>query len=239
MVRYERATGLLALRDDAGAWLEGAPIPGATTQQNSQCSINFAGSSAVLSGNTLRLDVAVTFKAGYTGAKNIYLYAATVGGLTTDWQQRGTWTVQEVSAMSVTPGSGGGATEAFAAEYSGVAAVTDLAHVYLRFSTALTGPANVCMVRYEQASGLLTLRDDAGVWQAGAPISSETTQENSQCSIDFAGSTVVLSGNSLTLTVAVTFKPAYAGTKNIYLYAAMVGGATTDWQLRGTWTVPG
>jgi hypothetical protein len=83
----------LSLRDNAGAWLPGGSIPGATTQQNSQCSINFATSSAVLSGNNLTLNVAVTFKSAYSGNKNIYLYAATVGGAITDWQQRGTWTI--------------------------------------------------------------------------------------------------------------------------------------------------
>jgi hypothetical protein len=142
-----------------------------------------------------------------------------------------------VSAVSVTPSSGSGATETFSALYSDSAGTTDLAQVYLRFATAPTGAANVCMVRYDRASGLLALRDDAGVWQSGATIPSTTTQQNSQCSIDFAGSSAVLSGNDLTLTIVVTFETAYAGLKNIYLYAANVGGEITDWQQRGTWTV--
>jgi hypothetical protein len=240
MMRYDRATGLLALRDDAGVWKPGATIPSTTTQQNSQCSINFAGSSAVLSGNTLTLSVAVTFKPAYAGPKNVYLYATTVGGSSTDWQPRGTWTVNNpilVTAVSVTPSSGSGATETFTALYSDLAGATDLAQVYLRFATTPTGPANVCMVRYDRASGLLALRDDAGVWQPGATIPSATTQQNSQCSIDFAGSSAVLSGNDLTLTIVVSFETAYAGAKNIYLYAANVGGEIADWQQRGTWTV--
>jgi hypothetical protein len=37
-----------------------------------------------------------------------------------------------------------------------------------------------------------------------------------------AATTAALNGNSLTLNLAMTFKPAYAGAKNIHLYAADV-----------------
>ena len=46
-------------------------------------------------------------------------------------------------------------------------------------------------------------------------------------------------GNALTLNLPLTFQPAYAGAKNIYMYASDVSGSTSGWQQQGTWTVPG
>jgi hypothetical protein len=50
-------------------------------------------SSGVMSGNTYTLNLAVTFQAGFTGAKNVYGYASqTTGSLNSGWQTLGTWT---------------------------------------------------------------------------------------------------------------------------------------------------
>jgi hypothetical protein len=46
------------------------------------------------------------------------------------------------------------------------------------------------------------------------------------------------SGSTLTLNLAMTFEPAYAGAQNIYMYAADVSGANSGWQSLGTWMVP-
>ena len=70
-----------------------ATVGAATTIENSQCSLNVASSSALLSGNTFTLDLAMTFQAAYAGVKNIYMYAADVSGANSGWQQQGTWTV--------------------------------------------------------------------------------------------------------------------------------------------------
>ena len=53
------------------------------------------------------------------------------------------------------------------------------------------------------------------------------------------GTTVILSGNTLTLNLAMTFKPAYAGAKNIYMHAVDISGTNSGWQQLGTWTVTG
>jgi hypothetical protein len=53
-----------------------------------------------------------------------------------------------------------------------------------------------------------------------------------------ATTSVALSGNSFTLNIPITFQPAFAGTKNIYMYASDASGASTSWQQLGFWTVP-
>jgi hypothetical protein len=240
MVRYEPATGRLSLRDSAGVWLEGAIIPGSGTQQNPQCSINLAGSSASAGGQMLTLNVAVSFRPSYAGVKNIYSYASTVGGIITDWQQRGSWTVPSAATLtadSVTPNAGSGSTATLAAQFTDTLGVSDIGYVYVKVASTSAGPANTCMVRYDRAAGLLSLRDDAGVWQTGRSFSQGGTQTNSQCTINFSSSSATVSGLSLTLTVSITFRPAYAGARNVYLYGSTVGGTVTDWQQRGTWTV--
>jgi hypothetical protein len=63
------------------------------TLQNSQCTLNVGASSATLSGNTYTLHLALTFQAGYAGAKSIFGYAGSQGGTNSGWQTMGTWTV--------------------------------------------------------------------------------------------------------------------------------------------------
>jgi hypothetical protein len=66
---------------------------------------------------------------------------------------------------------------------------------------------------------------------------SAATLQNSQCSLNVATATAVPSGNTLTLTVTVAFKPAFDGAKNVYLHAVDLSGANSGWQQLGAWTV--
>ena len=72
---------------------------------------------------------------------------------------------------------------------------------------------------------------------AGGDPGAATTLQNSQCSLNVATTTVASSGNTLTWNLPMTFKPAYAGAKNIYLLAADISGSNSGWQQLGAWTV--
>ena len=108
-----------------------ATLGSATTLQNSQCSLNVATATVVPSGNTLTLNVTLTFKPAFTGAKNVYLHAVDVSGANSGWQQLGTWTVAFTagtpSTVSVTPSSGSGTSQTFALQYSDTAGGGELA----------------------------------------------------------------------------------------------------------------
>jgi hypothetical protein len=69
------------------------------------------------------------------------------------------------------------------------------------------------------------------------PIRSSQILQNSQCSVDTDTSPVTISGNTLTLYLAVTAKSGFVGAKNIYME---VENAAHDsgWSLMGAWTVP-
>ncbi|MCW5983042.1 MAG: hypothetical protein KIT09_33445, partial [Bryobacteraceae bacterium] len=93
-LRYNRASNRLYLRNNTDtSWL-GNFAPGTSgTASNSQCSISGTGASASGAGNQLTLTVPVTFQASFSGTKNDYLFAQDNAGLTSGWQQKGTWTV--------------------------------------------------------------------------------------------------------------------------------------------------
>jgi hypothetical protein len=146
-----------------------------------------------------------------------------------------------VSVGDVTPNAGSGSTQAFSAQFTATAGVNDLSMVYLKIGGSPNGASNTCMIRYSPASGKVSLRDDAGAWMPGmmvSPVSAAAQQQNGQCSVSVDAASVSVSGNTLTLSVAVGFQPSYQGSKNLYLNASTVGGYMTDWQQRGTWIVP-
>ncbi len=243
LLYYNVAANQINLIENSGtAWF--AATPGAaTTLQNSQCSLNVAATSVVLSGNTLTLNLAMTFAPGYAGTKNVYMYAADVSGSNSGWQTMGTWTIPSTAAIpaanSATPNSGSGATQTFTLQYSDSAGATSLQSVWAYFNATLANPAsNSCLLYYNVAANQINLIQSSGTaWFAATP-GAATTLQNSQCSLNVAATSVALSGNTLTLNLAMTFAPAYAGAKNIYMYAADVSGSNSGWQTLGTWTVP-
>ena len=243
LLYYSVATNQINLAQDSGAAFLTATPGAATTLANSQCSLNVAGTSVVRNGNTLTLNLPMTFLPAYAGAKSIYMYAADVSGSNSGWQQPGTWTVPGGSgpaAVSVTPNSGSAASQTFALQYSDTAGAASLQTVFVYITAALVNPAsNSCLLYYSVATNQINLAQDSGAAFLTATPGAATTLANSQCSLNVAGTSVVRNGNTLTLNLPMTFLPAYAGAKSIYMYAADVSGSNSGWQQPGTWTVPG
>jgi Zn-dependent metalloprotease len=239
---YERPSHTVFLLNDAGTtWLSG-PMGTAATLQNSQCSIALASSGASSSGNQLTVNLAMTFKAPFAGAKNIYMYAATAAGAISGWQDRGDWMAASpavITSNSVTPASGSGASQTFALQYSDSLGATDLLKTWVWFNaTFAPSAANSCLVYYERPANSIFLLNDAGTaWTSGTAGAGGALQ-NSQCSIALGSSSAAPVGTTLTVNLAMTFKTPFAGAKNVYLYAENAAGASSGWQDRGDWTVP-
>jgi hypothetical protein len=62
------------------------------------------------------------------------------------------------------------------------------------------------------------------------------TLSNSQCSIAGSGTSVVRSGNDLTLNLAVTASSTYTGKHSVFMLAVDIRAAKTGWVNKGTWT---
>jgi hypothetical protein len=90
-------TGSLYLVDNAGdgGYASGSPItlPSSSTLQNSQCTISGTGSSVSGSGNTLILNLAITFSSTFTGNQVFYLAARNNSTGNSGWQAVGSVTV--------------------------------------------------------------------------------------------------------------------------------------------------
>ena len=235
---YVRASNAIYLANDAGtAWMTGLTPGQSGTVQNSQCSINAAGSSFSASGNSLTVNLALTFLPAYNGAKNIYMLV--YDGQSSGWLQKGTFTVNVASnpfgPVSVTPASGSGGSQTFAlvfADPKGASAISS-ASVIIGSSAAA---AATCYVYFTPASNAVYLANDAGTaWLSPVTLGQAGTLQNSQCSVNAAGSSSSASGNNLTLNLALTFLPAYSGARNIYMLA--YDGQSSGWQQKGAWTV--
>jgi hypothetical protein len=92
-------------------------------------------------------------------------------------------------------------------------------------------------VYYARSPNEIYLANDTGVFQGPLPLGVAGSIENSQCTVDAGASSASASGNNLTVSLAVSFQPAYSGAKNVYME---VLNSTHDsgWSLKGAWTVP-
>ncbi len=138
--------------------------------------------------------------------------------------------------MSITPASGNGTQQTFSLQVSDPFGAADLASVGLMLNST-TNMAGACAVTYNRGQNALMLLTDAGAQPAGSITPGSGTQQNSQCVLNGAGSSVSVSGNTLTVNVAIVFQPAFSGSKNLYAEAASSYQAAT-WQLEGAWTAP-
>jgi len=243
MLYYNRGTSTLFMLNDGQTWMSGA-IGSSATLQNSQCAVSLSASSATTSGNSLIVNLAMTFSAAYSGAKQVYTYAQNPGGANSGWQHRGDWTIPSlgnatVTADAVTPGGGSGSSQTFAFQFSDTLGASDLSTAWVWFNATFASVStNSCMLYYDRGRDRIFLLNDGQSWMQGT-MGNGGTLQNSQCALSLSGSSVMLSGNTLTLNLAMTFASSYAGGKHVYTFAQNANGVNSGWQQRGDWTVPG
>jgi hypothetical protein len=92
-------------------------------------------------------------------------------------------------------------------------------------------------VDYNPNTNEMYLQNEAGTgWLPTAVMPGSSAQvSNNQCTLLGTGSSFSTSGNSLTLSVALTFAGAFTGLQNTYLLAASLA-ANSGWVQKGTWT---
>jgi len=138
---------------------------------------------------------------------------------------------------SVSPSSGSGYSQTFAFAFSDPAGAADITATQIGINTADVG-TSACWMYYAAATNTIYLANDTGVFaNAGLVLGSSGTLANSQCSINVSASSVSMSGNTLTLNVALTFEPAFAGAQNVYLWAKNAT-VSSNFVLESTWIVP-
>jgi hypothetical protein len=203
-------------------------------QTISSGSLNFPNNNALTASNVvIGGSASVTFVAGNC----IQLapgFNATAGAAGTTFRA---WLETAPSVVSAAPSSGSGSAQQFTFTASSPYGFNNLADVYALFNTSVS-VGNACYIRYNRASNLLYLADNAGSgWGSGITPGSSGSASNSQCGISGSGSSVSGIGNQLAVTVAVTFQGAFSGLKNGYVIAYDQAGLNSTWQQAGTWTV--
>jgi len=247
---YVRGANALWLLNDSGTlWLGPLTPGGAGTLTNSQCTLSAGASSVSGSGNNLTVNVALIFTGNSPGSRNVYMNAQDNEGLWSGWQLRGSWTVPFVprppTVDSVGPASGSGTVQQFSFSFTDPNGWNDLSTLYMLINTSLNWPGG-CYISYLPNANTLWLLNDAGnFWLGPVKPGVGGTLSNGRCVLDgyrtsfwtlsYPGGTGY---NTLILNPWVTFLGAFAGAKNVYMNAQDNAGLWSNWQIRGSWTVP-
>jgi len=244
-IAYSRPANTVFLVTNDGSGLTSLLLNGSGTTSNGQCTIVGAGSSAVSSGNSLTLTLVVQFNTTtFAGRKVLYAAARDAAENNSGWQPMGVYGVATPLAanpmvVSLAPASGTGSTATLAITYRDATAGTNLQPSQILIGSALDA-SNACYIAYVNNGNQLYLVTDTGLDLITPGITPGATSgftEKSQCRVDAVGSSKSLSGNSMTLTVNITFYPGFAGRKIIYGGTQTLGGANSGWHAMGAWTV--
>jgi len=201
-----------------------ATVPASVTVPQGQTSATFT-----VTAGTVTTSTPVTLTATYSGVNATF-------GLTIS--------APSAFGLTVSPATGSGSTQNFTLTFNDSNGFADLAVLDVLIYNSLdgVGACYAAVVPSGASSGYLYLVDDAGDggYVSGSPMSlpSSGTLQNSQCTINGTGSSVSASGNTLTLTLAVTFSSGFTGNKIVYM-AARGSSQNSGWQPMGTWNVPG
>lgn len=85
-ILVRRLDGVALLLNDAGnAWAGSGLIGANTFLENSQCRVNLSALQTAVSGTTAEAAIPIQFKAGFTGAKSIWLYVEDSAKLISGW----------------------------------------------------------------------------------------------------------------------------------------------------------
>jgi hypothetical protein len=241
MGRYIRATNQFELAADSGSgWVGSRSVGVAGTLQNTQCIVDLGGSSASGSGGELQLNLSIAFKPAFTGSKSIWMAALNNADILAGWAQKGTWTVNVPSApvpTLVAPSSGSGSTQTFGFTFSDSSGFSDITWAAMLIHSSLTSTSS-CLIRVTRATSIIELANDAGSFGNGVAIGTGGVIQNSQCSVNASASSISGWGSSLTVNLNISFKPGFAGSKNVYMTVADTTGTVAPWTAKGTWIVP-
>ena len=237
-VVYDRNAGTIALVWDSALGSDQKALASPAVLQNSRCRVGAV--TAVASGLSQIITVALSFKGPANGSKNIYMYGADAG-LNTGWVLRGTYLVAAggvPAANSVVPGAGSGAAQRFSFTVSDPGGAGFLTGVAMLLSSTLN-TTSACSMVYDRTANVVSLGYDNPA-NGATPVvpGSNTVASNAQCTLNGANTTVVTGITSIVVTVDLSFNANWFGAKNIYLLASETV-VNSGWVAVGGWTVTG
>ena len=244
-VKYDAKLNLVYVRNDAGTgWLPGKAPGSGYTVQNSYVIVYCSGTSFVGSGATLTAKWNLVLRPVTAGASYLaFTQCADSYGLQDPWQQMGSLLVSsdlvhEPVNVSLTPRSGQFVVETkyiFTSVYSDADGVADLAGGHVLFTPDGT-LVNAAYTKYDANLNKLYLKNDTSTsWMGGYAPGTPNVIQNAFCKLYVADTTVVMSGNTMTVNWVMSFKAAKAGKFcDAYMLTWDDGGLFADWKKFGT-----
>ena len=248
-IAYSQPLQILYLVNDQGpgsGLSPGLTLNATGSVSNSQCTVFSNGSSATVTGTLLYLTLHISFKPTFTGNKIAYTAAQSTNNISSGWQTIGVFAITEPAVtyprpVSMSPNHGQTLTQTISITYEDASNVNNLQTVWALINTAIDG-RQACYVAYYAPGNTLYLYPDNGDGNAATNIvlTGSNVIQNSQCMVLASGSSVVKSGNQLTLNLNVVFKSGiFSGPRGVWTAVQTLGGAqTSPWKAVGAWLVP-
>jgi hypothetical protein len=227
LVSYDSTSNTFSLANDVAS-SGSTPVAAGGSVQNGQCQLK--GGSRSISGNTLTLTISLVLASGFPGTTTVYLRAADASN-DTGWVAK--VGISAVTADTVSPNSGGGASDVFTFVFSDTKNATNVQASAMLIGTDTSG-VNACWMVFDRARGTISLLFDSPTGSNAKPFGSTANIHNSQCAV--GAPSMSISGTSTILTIPLAFYGAFTGPKNIYMYAVGPNG-NTGWMQRGTYSV--
>ncbi|HZU29428.1 MAG TPA: FG-GAP-like repeat-containing protein, partial [Bryobacteraceae bacterium] len=196
----------------------------------------FTGSSTVLT-NSSGVATAPPYTANSTaGADHVTASAAGISPVTFNLTNTQVEVPPTIGAYTA-PAGGGGMSGQFQFQFSDGNGAADIARTWMVFNATLS-PLNACQLTYiASVNRLYLMSDDSKSWVGFVTPGGSGTLHNSQCTLNAPTSTVSASGNTLTITVDLSFTQVFGGIKQAYAYVLDAETETAGWTDVGTWMV--
>jgi hypothetical protein len=196
------------------------------TNSDAASAITLAGGDVVVAGYTLSYDFPRVASLPVSNPDN---YAGFVSRFRLG-------SVSAPVAASIFPGSGSGnagSSQTFVLNVRDAAGAANIQWAQVLINPRLSGGQG-CWIGYDPINRLFFMTNDtASAWVLG----SSSTISNSQCSLNIAAASAVSSGNTLTLSLPITFDANFSGNKLLMADVVNRAGLDSGWQILGTWRV--
>ncbi|MEZ5403970.1 MAG: hypothetical protein R2729_30095 [Bryobacteraceae bacterium] len=234
--------------DAGGPYAGSLTLPGPGVIFNSQCAISGVGTGFAVDRNSITLTLNVTFAPTFGGGHIVYMASRdrSLFFANTGWRPKGAWripaqTQDAASVSSISPARATSRTVSLTGVFTDNAGFAALSVLNILINNAIDG-RGACYIAFVVSDGSLFLVNDAG--DGGGPFAGSLiipgagSAANSQCTVSGAGSSVVKSGNTVTLTLNMTFSPSFAGDRVVYAAARDNLSNNSGWQALATIAVP-